>query len=106
MRWLSVPFVGHFARCGELVVWATLLSLLLTFVLGWTLLDDPCAAARRLRQVLPYAVVSVVAVSRNLGNLRCIAEATGGLFLEPDSVDVIGDAVLQAAGQERPEGCP
>lgn len=67
---------------------------------------DPCAAARRLRSEMPYAPVSVVAVSANLANLRCVAEATGGLFLEPQSADRIGEAVRQAAGQERPPGCP
>ena len=67
---------------------------------------DPCAAARRLKQQMPFAVVSVVAASRNIGTLRCIAEATDGLFLESGSAAELDVAVRKASGQERAEGCP
>ncbi len=67
---------------------------------------DPCAAAREVRSAMPYAPISVVAISADLDRLRCVADITGGLFLQPDSAARIGDAMRQAAGQDRPPGCP
>ncbi|KAA5603902.1 VWA domain-containing protein [Roseospira marina] len=66
---------------------------------------DPCAAARRLKQQMPFAVVSVVAASRTIGSLRCIADQTKGLFLEARSVNELEVAIQQASGQERPAQC-
>lgn len=66
---------------------------------------DPCAAARQLKQQMPYAVVSVVAASQNIGALSCIAEETQGLFLPASSASDLERAVRQASGRELPEEC-
>lgn len=66
---------------------------------------DPCAAARRLKQQMPFAVVSVVAASRTIGSLRCVADNTKGLFLEAASAADLDVAVRQASGRDLPAHC-
>jgi Mg-chelatase subunit ChlD len=60
---------------------------------------DPCAAAKAVKRALPHSSISVIAASRNLRPLRCIAEIGGGLFMEPRSSEAFARAVRQAAGQ-------
>jgi hypothetical protein len=67
--------------------------------------DDPCAAARSLKRELPFAVVSVVAASRNINDLKCIADLTSGLFLDAETPEDIRNAVRQASGRDIPEQC-
>lgn len=67
--------------------------------------DDPCAAARSLKRELPFAVVSVVAASRNINDLKCIANLTSGLFLDAETPEDIRNAVRQASGRDIPEQC-
>jgi hypothetical protein len=67
--------------------------------------DDPCAAARSLKLNLPFAVVSGVAASRNINDLRCVADLTKGLFLDAETPEDIRSAVQKASGRDIPEEC-
>ena len=66
---------------------------------------DPCAAAARLKQKLPYANVSVVSLAKAASANSCIARATNGRFLEADDIDGLMRAVRQAGGQLSAEEC-
>lgn len=66
---------------------------------------DPCAAATRLRNRLPHTNVNVIAISRELGSLQCIADATGGRFTDASRSDDLGRLMAEAAGQDLPEHC-
>ena len=66
---------------------------------------DPCAQARRLKQQLPHAYVNVIGIGRELQVQRCIADATGGLFLEARDTEQLADALERASGQDLPEHC-
>ena len=66
---------------------------------------DPCAAAKAVKRALPHGYISVIAASRNLEPLRCIAEIGGGLFMQPRSSDDFARAIRQAAGQEGDGRC-
>lgn len=66
---------------------------------------DPCAAAARLKQKLPYANVSVVSLAKAASANSCIASATNGRFLEADDIEGLMRAVRQAGGQLSAEEC-
>lgn len=66
---------------------------------------DPCAAARALKQEMPFATVSVIAMTPNLKANSCVADATGGLFLTAENIDEISNLIQQAAGQAGEEDC-
>lgn len=61
---------------------------------------DPCAAAKAVTRALPHSYISVIAASRNLEPLQCIADIGRGLFMQPRSSEEFAHAVRQAAGQE------
>ena len=66
---------------------------------------DPCRVAALLGQRFPHLRINVVAVGGRLGALRCVADATGGAFVEPDNADQLASALVRAAGQDLPEHC-
>ncbi len=66
---------------------------------------DPCAAARTLKAQLPHAAINVIAIGRGLGGLRCVSDATRGLFLKAERADRLNDALLEASGQDLPDHC-
>ena len=67
---------------------------------------DPCAIARQLKRERPHLQITVVALSRLVRPLRCIAEATDGALIFPEDVDQIADSLRWGTGQvARPEGC-
>ena len=66
---------------------------------------DPCQVAAALGRAYPHMRINVVAVGGRLGALRCVANATGGAFVEPDNADQLASALLRAAGQDLPEHC-
>jgi hypothetical protein len=48
---------------------------------------DPCAAAARVNKQLPHARIHVITIGRRLQELRCIADTTGGAFLQPKNIE-------------------
>lgn len=66
---------------------------------------DPCAAAARLKQQLPYASVSVVSLATAATVNRCIADATGGEFLQADDVDGLMQVMRRSVGQLSEDEC-
>ncbi|WP_029011515.1 vWA domain-containing protein [Niveispirillum irakense] len=66
---------------------------------------DTCATAKALAQSRPDLKVSVVAVSQQIEELRCIARATGGHYVAPTDLPRLAAAVRAAAGQARTEDC-
>lgn len=66
---------------------------------------DACATAQTLAQSRPDLKVSVVAVSQQIEELRCIAGATGGQYVAPADLPRLAAAVRAAAGQARAEDC-
>ncbi|MFT4012735.1 MAG: hypothetical protein QM682_04885 [Paracoccus sp. (in: a-proteobacteria)] len=60
---------------------------------------DPCAAADRLRQALPHAHVSLVALVPGAAANSCIADRTGGRFLTADNADELVMRLRQTTGQ-------
>lgn len=66
---------------------------------------DPCGAARWLAGELPHTHVNFVAIGRGLEKMRCIPDATNGLFLEPQNVDELFSMMSTASGQDLPEHC-
>ncbi|MFV3074873.1 vWA domain-containing protein [Niveispirillum fermenti] len=66
---------------------------------------DACATAHALAQRRPDLKVSVVAVSQQIDELRCIAGATGGHYVAPADLPRLAAAVRAAAGQARAEDC-
>lgn len=67
---------------------------------------DPCAAARALKSQRPNAVVSVLAMSRSITALRCVADATGGKFFQPDNASMVAEQLKIASGQASTGVCP
>ena len=66
---------------------------------------DPCAAATALRQMRPDISINVVAMSRSIEQLRCVSDATGGQFLQPDGVEELAPLLRTASGQDAPAHC-
>ena len=66
---------------------------------------DPCAAARRMSAQFPEVAINVVALSRNLGPIKCVAEATGGQFYTAVNAENLAESIRQAAGQNVPAHC-
>ncbi|KAA0675699.1 hypothetical protein [Roseomonas genomospecies 6] len=66
---------------------------------------DPCAAAARLERERPEINVNVLAISRSIDAIRCVAERTGGQFLQPDAVTSLAPLLRTAAGQNVPDHC-
>lgn len=66
---------------------------------------DPCAAARMVKQRRSDIRISVVAASRSIGDLRCVASATGGKFFEAREVGQMAQMLQTAAGQQAPGQC-
>ena len=66
---------------------------------------DPCAQARALKASYPYAYINVIGIGRSLDVQQCIADATGGRFLNPRDADELGSLMQLAAGQEADPEC-
>ena len=66
---------------------------------------DPCAQARALKAAYPYAYINVIGIGRSLDVQQCIADATGGRFLNPRDADELGSLMQLAAGQEISPEC-
>jgi hypothetical protein len=66
---------------------------------------DPCAAAAALKRTLPHAYVNAIAISRDAGAVRCVPEATGGLFVQADDAERLAAELARATGQDLPEHC-
>lgn len=66
---------------------------------------DPCAAARRLNSRYPGIPVNVVALSRNIGAVQCVAEATGGAFYPATEAGNVVQSIRRAAEQTVPDHC-
>ena len=66
---------------------------------------DPCAAAAALKRALPYAYVNAIAISRDAEAVRCVPEATGGLFVQADDAGRLAAELARATGQDLPEHC-
>ncbi|AYF02860.1 hypothetical protein PY32053_03286 [Paracoccus yeei] len=60
---------------------------------------DPCAAAARLRQSLPHANVSVVAIGNLATATSCVAKRANGRFLTAESARQLDLRLRQTAGQ-------
>jgi hypothetical protein len=66
---------------------------------------DPCAAATALKRSLPYAFVNAIAISRDAEAVRCVPEATDGLFVQADDAERLATELARATGQDLPEHC-
>lgn len=66
---------------------------------------DPCAAARALKRRFPHAYVNVIGIGGGTRRVRCVAEATGGSFVEASDADRLPELLKRAAGQDLPEHC-
>ena len=66
---------------------------------------DACAQARSLKQRYPHLYINVIAIGKSDQGQRCIANATGGLFLQPDNTATLAEAMRKASGQDVPEHC-
>lgn len=66
---------------------------------------DPCAAAAALERLRPDININVVAVSRGIDELRCIARNTGGRFFKPSDTSQITNLLKAAAGQASANSC-
>ena len=66
---------------------------------------DPCAAAAALKAAAPHAYVNVIAIGRNAEEARCVADATGGAFLQAEDAGGLTEQLVHAAGQDLPEHC-
>jgi hypothetical protein len=66
---------------------------------------DPCAAAAALKAAAPHAYVNVIAIGRNAEEVRCVADATGGMFVQAEDAQALAEQLVHAAGQDLPEHC-
>lgn len=66
---------------------------------------NACAQARALKQQYPHLYINVIAIGKSDQSQRCIANATGGLFLQPDNTAALAQALKRASGQDIPEHC-
>lgn len=66
---------------------------------------DPCAAARRLNARFPDIPINVVALSRNIDAVQCVADATGGAFYPATEAGNVIQSIREAADQTVPDHC-
>ncbi|WP_207457520.1 hypothetical protein [Azospirillum sp. SYSU D00513] len=66
---------------------------------------DPCAAAAQLEQERPEINVNVLAITRSIGAIRCVADRTGGQFLQAGDAASLAPLLRTAAGQNVPDHC-
>ncbi len=66
---------------------------------------DACAQARALKRQYPHLYINVIAIGKSDQSQRCIANATGGLFLQPGNTAALADALKRASGQDIPDHC-
>ncbi len=66
---------------------------------------NACAQARALKQRYPHLYINVIAIGKSDQSQRCIANATGGLFLQPGNTAALAQAMKRASGQDIPEHC-
>lgn len=66
---------------------------------------NACQAARNLKKQYPHLYINVIAIGKSDESQRCIANATGGLFLQPGNTAALADAMKRASGQDIPEHC-
>lgn len=66
---------------------------------------DPCAAAAQLERERPEINVNVLAITRSIDALRCIADQTGGQFMQAGDAASLASLLRTAAGQSVPDHC-
>jgi hypothetical protein len=66
---------------------------------------DPCAAAAALKAAAPHAYVNTIGISVGAEAVRCVADATGGMFVQADEAEALAEQLVRAAGQDLPEHC-
>jgi hypothetical protein len=66
---------------------------------------DPCAAAAALKSAAPHVYVNAIGISRGAEEVRCVAEATGGAFVQAENAETLAEQLVHAAGQDLPEHC-
>ncbi|MFD2265032.1 VWA domain-containing protein [Lacibacterium aquatile] len=69
---------------------------------------DPCAAARALKKAKPNAVINVIDISGDAGGraaIQCVAQATGGQVLKPNSPADFARKLQQATKQPDMRNC-
>ncbi len=66
---------------------------------------DPCGAAAQVEQRYPGININVVALSRNISALRCVADRTKGQFFDVRDAGQLVDRLRTASGQGLPEHC-
>ena len=66
---------------------------------------DPCAAARALKEALPYAAVSVISMAEAANANACIAEGAGGSFFHVTDLDDLTRRLRQGIGALSAEEC-
>ena len=66
---------------------------------------DPCAAAAALKAAAPHAYVNAIGISVGAEEVRCVADATGGVFVQAEDAEALAEQLVQAAGQDLPEHC-
>jgi hypothetical protein len=66
---------------------------------------DPCAAARELKTQWPHVYINAIGISAGAAEVRCVSEATGGVFIQAENAEDLAQDLVQAAGQDLPEHC-
>ncbi len=69
---------------------------------------DPCAAARALKAAKPRAIINVIDISgdgKGRQVIQCVAQATGGQVLTPQSPMDFGRTLQQATRQPDMRAC-
>ncbi|MDX5299982.1 MAG: hypothetical protein LPK85_13660, partial [Gammaproteobacteria bacterium] len=66
---------------------------------------DPCAVARQLAGRYPNLSISVVGIGQSARRAACIAQATGGEYLEPANAGALLNSLRNATGAELPAHC-
>jgi hypothetical protein len=66
---------------------------------------DPCAAAAALKSAAPHVYVNTIGISRGAEEVRCVADATGGVFVQAEDAQALAQQLVSAAGQDLPEHC-
>lgn len=66
---------------------------------------DPCAAAAELKGAAPHVYINAIGISRGAEEARCVAEATGGAFVQAENAEALAEELVHAAGQDLPEHC-
>jgi hypothetical protein len=66
---------------------------------------DPCAAAAALKSAAPHVYVNTIGISLGAEAVRCVADATGGAFVQAEDAGTLAEQLVRAAGQDLPEHC-